>query len=262
MDSTFAERESIIQNKKDEYSKWNGAWKYVEAHPECKWNKFKSKCHNIEKDVVRTDRTNDFYAGENNENLKKMKDILTTYIYFNSDLGYVQGMNELLSPTLFVMQDEVETYWCFKGIMDIKESNFHKDQNGMHIQLLELSRIIKLMDPALYSYLEKKDCINMFFAFRWILILFKREFSFSTIQRLWEILWTNYLTPNFHLFVAASIIMNHSKDFIEQEMEFDDMVKYVNDLSGKIKLVETLISAEVVYRNFLKLSLQSQINTK
>jgi len=34
---------------------------------------------------------------------------------------------------------------------------------------------------------ESKDCLNLFFCFRWLLVLFKREFSFETIQRLWEV---------------------------------------------------------------------------
>src|SRR4051794_5773022 len=32
--------------------------------------------------------------------------------------GYVQGMNDLLSPTMMIMEDEVDSFWCFKGIMD------------------------------------------------------------------------------------------------------------------------------------------------
>ena len=31
--------------------------------------------------------------------------------------GYVQGMSDLLSPILFVMDDEVEAFWCFVGFM-------------------------------------------------------------------------------------------------------------------------------------------------
>lgn len=96
-------------------------------------------------------------------------------------------MNEILSPILFVMQEEADAYWCFKGIMDRMESNFHKDQIGMHTQLVQLSKLLKCMSPDFYDFLEKKECLNMFFCFRWVLILFKREFSFQTIQRLWEV---------------------------------------------------------------------------
>lgn len=31
--------------------------------------------------------------------------------------GYVQGMNDLASPILFVMEDPVLAYWCFAAYM-------------------------------------------------------------------------------------------------------------------------------------------------
>ena len=34
---------------------------------------------------------------------------------------------------------------------------------------------------------DENDSSNMYFAFRWILILFKREFSMTDIMRLWEV---------------------------------------------------------------------------
>lgn len=59
-----------------------------------------------------------FYAGENNENLQLLSDILMTYVMYNFDLGYVQGMSEILSPILYTMTDEVDAFWCFVGFMD------------------------------------------------------------------------------------------------------------------------------------------------
>jgi hypothetical protein len=37
---------------------------------------------------------------------------------YNFDLGYVQGMSDLLSPILYIMTDEVDAFWCFVGFMD------------------------------------------------------------------------------------------------------------------------------------------------
>ena len=32
--------------------------------------------------------------------------------------GYVQGMSDLLAPLLAVMENEVDTFWCFVGFME------------------------------------------------------------------------------------------------------------------------------------------------
>lgn len=44
---------------------------------------------------------------------------------------------------------------------------------------------------------------------RWVLIAFKREFAFDDVLRLWEVLWTDYYSANFVLFVALAILESH-----------------------------------------------------
>lgn len=57
-------------------------------------------------------------------------------------LGVVlQGMSDLLSPILYVIGDESEAFWCFASLMERMAPNFHRDQNGMHSQLLALSKV-------------------------------------------------------------------------------------------------------------------------
>ena len=65
------------------------------------------------------------------------QDILMTYVMYNFDLGYVQGMSDLLSPILFVMKNEVDAFWCFVGFMDRVASNFEFDQGRDYIAHIE-----------------------------------------------------------------------------------------------------------------------------
>ena len=46
-----------------------------------------------------------------------MKDMLLTYNEYNRELGYVQGMSDLLAPIYAVMQDDAIAFWGFVGFM-------------------------------------------------------------------------------------------------------------------------------------------------
>ncbi|KAJ3192853.1 GTPase activating protein, partial [Entophlyctis luteolus] len=158
-------------------------------------SKLKERKHRIEKDVVRTDRSTWFFQGtpEDNDasskpvnaankfshNLELLKSILITYCMYDFDVGYVQGMNDLLSPILAVMDDEVEAFWGFVGWMDLKRANFFRDQSGMNAELELLESLLRFIDPPLHLHLEKIDATNLFCCFRWILVVFKREFKFD-----------------------------------------------------------------------------------
>ena len=131
--------------------------------------------------MVRTDRTLPYYAGDDNPNLDRLRDILLTYPFYNFDLGYCQGMSDLLSPILFVMEDESESFWCFVALMECLSPNFDRDQNGMHSQRLALSKLVEILDSPLHNYFKQADCLNYFFCFRWILIQFKREFVHDSL---------------------------------------------------------------------------------
>lgn len=53
-----------------------------------------------------------------NENLEILKSILCTYNVFNTELGYVQGMSDLLSPLFAILGDEAMAFWAFVGFME------------------------------------------------------------------------------------------------------------------------------------------------
>lgn len=53
-----------------------------------------------------------------NKHLETLKDILLTYNVYNTTLGYVQGMSDLLSPIYAVMNEEYLAFWSFVGYME------------------------------------------------------------------------------------------------------------------------------------------------
>ncbi|CED83958.1 Ypt/Rab-specific GTPase-activating protein GYP7 and related proteins [Phaffia rhodozyma] len=265
--STAAERQQIWNRKADMYHALRKSQTLdpeVLAQPEVI-----EEIHRIEVDCRRTDRNVDMFlaekgevdsdgedAGEQgkNDNVQKMAEILLTYGFFEKELGYVQGMSDLCAPVYVVMKgDEVGTFWCFVEWMERMKQNFLRDQSGMKQQLLTLQQLISVMDSELYGHLEKMESLNLFFCFRWILIAFKREFAFDDVIRLWEVLFTNHYSSQFVLFIALAVLHSHRDVILRYLSEFDEILKYCNDLGGCIDVDSTIAQAEVLFVSFKSL---------
>ncbi|CAD6583049.1 MAG: GTPase activating protein [Cyphobasidiales sp. Tagirdzhanova-0007] len=287
-DASRQERETIYAEKQKKYQELKGAWfgkkevtsgeQFIEEH------------HRIHIDCLRTDRAQPMFASDagtltgseegksladlhsaqlaastidtalrgggsgqpaSNYHTQKMVEILLTYNVWETDLGYVQGMSDLCSPLYIALEgNESLVFWSFVNLMEERmKPNFYRDQSGIKHQLSILQELIALMDPQLHRHLEQTDALNLFFCFRWILIAFKREFKFEDCLCVWESLWSAP-TKQFHLFLAMSILEDHRNVIIRYLQEFDEVLKYVNELSQTLEPQHLLSQAEVLYMGF------------
>lgn len=249
--STSIERLELKKKKTDEYFIMKLQWRSMTQAQENRFADYRDRKSLIEKDVNRTDRTHVYYSGENNPHLAQLYDILMTYVMYNFDLGYVQGMSDLLSPILCLMDNEVDAFWCFVGFMNKVYTNFEMDQAGMKCQLSQIHNLLLMTEPQLANYLDKHDSGNMFFCFRWLLVLFKREFNAIDIMKLWEVLWTDLPCKNFHLLLCASILDTEKTVLMENQYGFTEILKHINDLSLHIELPWTISKAEGIYHQLM-----------
>eukprot|EP00092_Neocalanus_flemingeri_P004735 GFUD01005100.1.p1 GENE.GFUD01005100.1~~GFUD01005100.1.p1 ORF type:complete len:747 (+),score=206.78 GFUD01005100.1:80-2320(+) len=242
-------RETNRKARVEEYFRMKLQWKSTSEDQQNRFAAFRERKTQIEKDIGRTDRSHPYYEGDSNHNIALLQDILMTYVMYNFDLGYVQGMSDLLAPILFVMKNEVDAFWCFVGFMDRVASNFEFDQGGMKRQLDNLTEILKFVDPVFYNYLDAKESGNLYFCFRWMLIWFKREFNYSDTMTLWEVLWTKKPCKNFHLLVCAALLDTEKSAIVENKYGFTEILKHVNDMSHRIDLQKTLSKAEGIFES-------------
>ncbi|XP_076174355.1 TBC1 domain family member 15/17 [Ptiloglossa arizonensis] len=260
--STHNERLELRKKKTDEYFMMKLQWRSMSPAQENNFSDYRDRKSLIGKDVNRTDRTHPYYFGDNNPHLTQLYDILMTYVMYNFDLGYVQGMSDLLSPILCLMDSEVDAFWCFVGFMDKVSTNFEMDQTGMKAQLCQLYTLLSTTDPQLAHYLNKQDSGNMFFCFRWLLVLFKREFNAMDIMKLWEILWTDLPCKNFHLLLCVAILDTERSKLMENRYGFTDILKHINDLSLHIELLWMLSKAEGIYYQLMSVADQLPDNVR
>nr|XP_026489435.1 TBC1 domain family member 15 isoform X2 [Vanessa tameamea] len=248
---TDAEIKVLQKRKTEEYFSMKLQWRSMTDGQESRFSEYRDRKSLVEKDVNRTDRTHPFFAGDNNPNLMVLQDILMTYVMYNFDLGYVQGMSDILAPLLLLLGNEVDTFWCFVGFMEKIASNFDMDQAGMKQQLVNLQQLLTFASPELAKHLASKDSGNMYFCFRWLLVWFKREFSHRDIMRLWEVLWTGLPCANFHLFICVAILDSEKDVLISKDYGFTEILKHVNDLSMCLDVDRILSTAEGIYHQII-----------
>ncbi|KAJ0966116.1 hypothetical protein J5N97_027254 [Dioscorea zingiberensis] len=157
---------------------------------------WKLTLHQIGLDVLRTDRTLVFY--EKQENLSKLWDILAVYAWIDKDVGYCQGMSDLCSPMIILLEDEADSFWCFERLMRRLRGNFRCTDSsvGVENQLQSLASITQVLDPKLHQHLETLGGGDYLFAFRMFMVLFRRELSFGDSLYLWEMMWALEYDPD------------------------------------------------------------------
>lgn len=286
-ESSREEREEIKQSSEESYyanfkSKWQYREPFKDTEEEEYWN---DQVFRIEKDVKRNDRDISVYkyntssgkppSGDSdaeadglenyieqeedeqwkikNPHLNSLRSILISYNLYNNNLGYVQGMTDLLSPIYYILQDEAMSFWCFVNFMERMERNFLRDQSGIRDQMICMVDLCQFMLPRFAEHLNKCDSSNLFFCFRMLIVWFKREFSFKDICSIWEIFWTDYYSSQWQLFFLLAILHKHSGAVMSQLSEFDEVLKYFNDLRNSMDWSDVMIRSELLFLKFQKM---------
>ncbi|KAK3598747.1 hypothetical protein CHS0354_028799 [Potamilus streckersoni] len=241
--STFEEREKI---RNDKYIEYQNIRKKRESMNEEEHETFLRNIQCIvEKDVVRTDRSHHYFRGENNPNIEILKNILLNYAVANPKFGYTQGMSDLLAPVLAEIQNEVDTYWCFEGLMQRTIFVSSPKDTDMDKQLNNLRELLRLLEPKFYDHLKQlgDDAMELLFAHRWILLCFKREFSEAGALQIWESCWAHYQTDYFHLFICVAIVSIYGDDVVDQKLAADEILLHFSSLACHMNAKQVLRKA-------------------
>uniref|UniRef100_A0A8C2KQ58 TBC1 domain family, member 25 n=1 Tax=Cyprinus carpio TaxID=7962 RepID=A0A8C2KQ58_CYPCA len=184
---TGQERMDYMKRKTREYDQLKSEWTERVSAEDLEFIR-----GNVLKDVLRTDRAHPYYAGsEDSPHLTALTDLLTTFAITHPQVSYCQGMSDIASPILAVMDNEAHAFICFCGIMKRLEGNFRPDGQLMSIKFQHLKLLLQYSDPEFYAYLVSKGADDLFFCYRWLLLELKREFAFDDALRMLEVTWSS-----------------------------------------------------------------------
>lgn len=189
--------------------------------------------------------------------------ILEAYAIYDPEIGYCQGMSDLLSPIVAVMEEDDEGFWCFVGFMRKARHNFRLDEIGIRRQLSTVSKIIKIKDSHLYKHLEMLQAEDCFFVYRMVVVLFRRELTFEQTLCLWEVMWADQAairagieksawgrirqhappTEDLLLYAIAACVLRRRKLIIEKYNSMDEILRECNSMAGQLDVWELLDDA-------------------
>ena len=196
--------------------------------------------------------------------------------------GYVQGMNDLITPfyTVFVydwqvvditnnaltgpdvleleedklLSLEADCYWCLSKLLDGIQDNYTFAQPGIQRAIFRMREIVERVDAALIKHLDAHNVQLLHFAFRWMNCLLMRELHTPLIVRLWD----SYLADDaqsgfktFHLYVCVALLVTFSKDI--KQLEGGELIVFLQRLptdGWREKDIDTLIAQAFLYRSW------------
>ncbi|GIY00986.1 TBC1 domain family member 22B [Caerostris darwini] len=169
--------------------------------------------------------------------------------------GYVQGMNDLVTPFFVVfLQDfippnadvesydvsqlalddlqqvEADSYWCMAKLLDGIQDNYTFAQPGIQKKVHTLKELMQRIDAPLHNHLRKHSIEYLQFSFRWMNNLLMRELPLACTIRLWD----TYLSEpngfsNFHLYVCAAFLKYWSRELLN-EKDFQGLMLTLQNL--------------------------------
>ncbi|KNG85933.1 GTPase activating protein (Gyp5) [Aspergillus nomiae NRRL 13137] len=131
------------------------------------------------------------------------------YALYDEAVGYAQGMNFIVMPLLFNM-DEAEAFTLLVKLMNhygLREMFIH-DMPGLHRSLFLFERLLEDMEPALYCHLRRRGVHPQLYATQWFLTLFAYRFPLQLVLRIYDLILDEGLENTILKFAIAIMHRN------------------------------------------------------
>ncbi|XP_036389384.1 TBC1 domain family member 22B isoform X2 [Megalops cyprinoides] len=167
--------------------------------------------------------------------------------------GYVQGINDLVTPFFvvflseFVEEDvenfevsalpletqrniEADSFWCMSKLLDGIQDNYTFAQPGIQIKVKALEELVSRIDEDVHSHFQRYEVEYLQFAFRWMNNLLMRELPLRCTIRLWDTYQAEAEGfSHFHLYVCAAFLIEWRKEILSM-VDFQGLLMLLQNL--------------------------------
>lgn len=247
--TSLERRQTVLERKRVDYRKLVQQYFHVDARDEIQQDTYRQ----IHIDVP---RMNPHVALFQQKLVQEMFErILFIWAIRHPASGYVQGINDLVTPFFIVFLQEsvgadkdleqcqlgdlseeqrdiieADSFWCLSKFLDCIQDNYIFAQLGIQEKVNQLKDLTQRIDGTLHRHLQTHGVDYLQFSFRWMNNLLTRELPLYCTIRLWD----TYLAESdgfavFQLYVCAAFLL-HWRDQLLQEKDFQGLMLLLQNL--------------------------------
>ncbi|KAK5173907.1 uncharacterized protein LTR77_002588 [Saxophila tyrrhenica] len=202
----------------------------------------------ILQDVVRCMPENLYFRQPDTQ--RALTDILFVFCKLNPDVGYRQGMHELLAPILWAVERDAidlgqsskalgedaviktmfdsehvehDTFALFGQVMQSAKVFYEQTtSDGNENPMVSRSRrifsdMLPQVDEKLATHLARIDIVPQVFLIRWVRLLFGREFAFDEMLTMWDVIFAEDPSLEVVDHICIAMLLRIRWDLIEAD---------------------------------------------
>ncbi|KAI9991027.1 hypothetical protein PInf_018645 [Phytophthora infestans] len=271
MPSKKDRRAAMLERKRQEYLELLQQYYYIPDTD--RGTREQTTLRQILVDIPRTNA--DVKLFQNERIHQCMERVLYIWAIRHPASGYVQGINDLMTPFLVVFLSafvdnpqmcdltdvsdenlrivEADSYWCLTKLLDDIQDHYTFAQPGLQRMVQRMEELVHRCDTELFEHIVEHENVQFVqFAFRWMNCLLMRELPLDGIVRIWD----TYLCEDsgfesFHVYVCSAILMTFGENL--KTLEFQDLVLFLQSLPTKDWVeneIEPLLSRAFILQTY------------
>ncbi|XP_030590476.1 TBC1 domain family member 22B isoform X2 [Archocentrus centrarchus] len=239
-------RELVLKRKREEY------FRFIEQYYHSRTDEhYKDTYRQIHIDIPRTNPLIPLFQQPAVQEV--FERILFIWAIRHPASGYVQGINDLVTPFFvvflseFVTEDmenfevaalpletqrniEADSFWCMSKLLDGIQDNYTFAQPGIQNKVKALEELVSRIDEDIHNHFKRYEVEYLQFAFRWMNNLLMRELPLRCTIRLWDTYQAEAEGfSHFHLYVCAAFLIEWRKEILSM-VDFQGLLMLLQNL--------------------------------
>ncbi|XP_006808688.1 TBC1 domain family member 22B isoform X1 [Neolamprologus brichardi] len=239
-------RELVLKRKREEY------FRFIEQYYHSRTDEhYKDTYRQIHIDIPRTNPLIPLFQQPAVQEI--FERILFIWAIRHPASGYVQGINDLVTPFFvvflseFVTEDmenfdvaalpletqrniEADSFWCMSKLLDGIQDNYTFAQPGIQNKVKALEELVSRIDEDIHNHFKRYEVEYLQFAFRWMNNLLMRELPLRCTIRLWDTYQAEAEGfSHFHLYVCAAFLIKWRKEILSM-VDFQGLLMLLQNL--------------------------------